>query len=310
MCDDKLVIKKKFLKHIVFSLLVVITLIFSVRASLAAVTLLYFNASGLIDRVLLEWETATEINNSGFYIQRSIQQDSGFDRISGFIVSEGDPYIGSYYSYEDLMVEAGVMYYYKLEIIDAGGNSTYSDITPPVSIGNNSTATATLTSTGDVSTATSTTTADTQTPTATQIKVSPTSSVTPSITSTKTPKKTSTRTLTSTPTIKRTATNTWPPTATFTPTGPTRTPTSTNTSTPTPTTTLMPLPAITILFPIPTVTTTPSITLSLTVTPTSLVEANQPSTISMRLKLLIAVVLLLWVILAGFIIFYVRRLSR
>ena len=81
----------------------------------AAVTLVGFNPSGQVDFILIEWETATELNNSGFYIQRSTQSTTGFEPISGFIASlSPDGVTGAQYQYEDHTASAGMIYYYRL----------------------------------------------------------------------------------------------------------------------------------------------------------------------------------------------------
>ena len=99
---------------------------------------------------------------------------------------------------------------------------------------------------------------------------------------------------------------------TSTPTQRTPSATETPTLTPsnTPTTTLMPLPAITLIFPASTTTGTPTIT---PVPPTATATPSPPSpadlaTLSPRLKVLVVFVVLLWLILAGFAIIYIRQL--
>ena len=103
------------------------------------------------------------------------------------------------------------------------------------------------------------------------------------------------------------------PTKTVSPTRPTGAPTQTSTTTPTPTqtptTTLIPLPAITLIFPVTSPTPTE------TVTPTPLHDDGTPqpagtggiSTLSPRFKLLAVLITLLWIILIGFAVFYIRQ---
>jgi hypothetical protein len=98
-------------------------------------------------------------------------------------------------------------------------------------------------------------------------------------------------------------------TATSTPKIPTVTPTSSLTTTPIFTATLMPLPPITLLFPAPTQTTTP------TVTPQPVATSDTPKpangsvamTLSPRMRLLVGLIILLWVILAVFVVIYIRQ---
>ena len=57
--------------------------------------------------ILIEWETATELDNAGFYVQASDQQYGTYDRISEFTFSEGDGLTGASYSYPDYEVGTG-----------------------------------------------------------------------------------------------------------------------------------------------------------------------------------------------------------
>jgi hypothetical protein len=136
----------------------------------AAVTLVYFRATSASYGVFLEWETASELDNLGFFVNRSVSQGSGYTRISDFIPASGNPLLGGYYQYNDTSVSIGTTYWYKLESIDVHSVSELTD--PPVSViaGMGSTATPTSTSlpSGQQTvTATTTATARTRTPTAT-----------------------------------------------------------------------------------------------------------------------------------------------
>jgi hypothetical protein len=102
------------------------------RLTTAAVTLVYFNAVSGNRLVILRWETATETNNVGFYIQRSSQINSGFVRINDDIIpAQGSDLSGSTYEYIDLNLSNGTQYWYRLESVDASNNSQYSD---PISV--------------------------------------------------------------------------------------------------------------------------------------------------------------------------------
>ena len=94
----------------------------------AAVTLLYFHATGHPGSVVLDWETATEIDNAGFVVNRSNVQNSDYQRISEFIAAKGDPLLGARYTYTDTNVVNGEGYWYKLEAID---NRQISDFYEP-----------------------------------------------------------------------------------------------------------------------------------------------------------------------------------
>jgi hypothetical protein len=76
--------------------------------------------------MVIEWATASEIENAGFHIWRSELKDGTYERISGFIVpSQGGPAQGAEYSYNDFSIIPGKIYYYKLEDIDYSGKSKF-----------------------------------------------------------------------------------------------------------------------------------------------------------------------------------------
>ena len=146
----------------------------------AAVTLVYFNAISGDGEVFLLWETATELDNAGFYINRSQQEDSGYQRINPTIIPpRGDGITGAVYEYRDGNVTNGTTYWYKLESIDFSQQSQYYE---SVSVIAGMTATPTTSGTP---------------------ALSPTATFTPSGSSTETPQST---TATSTPIVL--ATNT------------------------------------------------------------------------------------------------------
>lgn len=126
----------------------------------AAVTLVSFAAKAGIDEVLLDWETATELDNAGFYIRRSNSQSGPFSRVSPFIPSEGDPLIEANYLWVDDTVVNGTTYWYQLESVDLSQNSEFygpvSAIPGTVNPTGSPTATRTVTPTGPTSAATAT----------------------------------------------------------------------------------------------------------------------------------------------------------
>lgn len=95
--------------------------------------------------------------------------------------------------------------------------------------------------------------------------------------------------------------------------GPSSTPsyTSTPSVTPsvTPTTTLMPLPAITLIFPVPTVTPTPTRTSisQMVITPSKSSGDEELFSATPRLKAVSYILALLWLILAVFMVIYIRQ---
>ncbi|WP_235298103.1 T9SS type A sorting domain-containing protein [Portibacter marinus] len=71
----------------------------------------------------IHWETASEINNEGFYIQRSPDGQTWIDL--GFVKSRGPQ--GSVYQFSDLQTIPGVNYY-RLKQVDLDGTITFSVI--------------------------------------------------------------------------------------------------------------------------------------------------------------------------------------
>jgi hypothetical protein len=90
------------------------------------VELTSFTAKALEDFVLLEWKTASEIDNAGFHLWRSEREDGTYLHITDTLIpAEGGPTWGAEYEYEDFDVEAGQTYYYELEEIADNGASTF-----------------------------------------------------------------------------------------------------------------------------------------------------------------------------------------
>lgn len=97
---------------------------FSIRPYIP-VELTSFSARVSENSVTLEWTTATEINNFGFEIQKSFD-DNDFFTI-GFVNGKGTTPQPNFYSFTDDEVDAGI-YYYRLKQVDFDGAFEYSDI--------------------------------------------------------------------------------------------------------------------------------------------------------------------------------------
>lgn len=164
----------------------------------AATVLNNFSASAGNMQITINWKTLSELNTSGFYVQRRLSGESTFVRVSPFIVRTGSDTTGSNYSFVDGNVVNYNSYEYRLEIIGTNLLSVYSNIITAIPIPPTITPTTTLTST---------------------ITLTATVTQTPTITGSTTITATNTPTITLTPTI------------TFTPTR-TRAQTATNTRTP------------------------------------------------------------------------------
>jgi hypothetical protein len=247
----------------------------------AAIVLRSFEAHGGDKHVLVLWETATEIDTAGFFVQRSTLQSSGYQRIGTFYSSEGDQLSGANYEFDDQNVQNDVTYYYKLEIVDTSNRSEFFG--PVSAVPQAPTLTPTVTQTGGTS-------------------VTPSVTFTPSATSStkasSTPTSTSTRAPTQIPTGTPTPDITNTPQASSTPT-----PTPTDTSTPT----LLPLPSISLIYPSPTATVRPTRTPVPAVTADA--SGSSPSTGQnelLRIGLIVSIALL-WVLLLGWLYIFFYR---
>ncbi len=79
-----------------------------------------------ITSVVVDWQTASELNTVGFNLYRSESLDGQYYQINvSLIPASPDPLVGGEYSYLDDDVEAGLTYYYKLEELDSKGDRSY-----------------------------------------------------------------------------------------------------------------------------------------------------------------------------------------
>jgi hypothetical protein len=137
------------------------------RPARAAVTLVSFIATGELDRVVVEWETATELNNTGFLVWRSTSQNGVYAPVSDFIEGSEDPLVGGDYIWIDSDVVNGTTYWYKLEAVGQTSEFFGPVFATPGVQQPTSTLTATTTGTLAVSQTPATTAPTNQTPTRT-----------------------------------------------------------------------------------------------------------------------------------------------
>ncbi|MBE0572000.1 MAG: T9SS type A sorting domain-containing protein [Ignavibacteriaceae bacterium] len=75
-------------------------------------------------KVILDWVTATELNNWGFEIQRSL--DNNIFVTIGFVEGKGNSTTNQYYNYTDESIGGNV--YYRLKQMDYIGSYNYSEV--------------------------------------------------------------------------------------------------------------------------------------------------------------------------------------
>ncbi len=97
------------------------------------IELLDFEAEAIEAGIDLYWVTATEENNEGFYIERSLNGEN-FEPIE-FIEGAGNSTNRTEYSLLDEAVMAGTLYYYRLRQVDFDGAMQYSEVVAAKSLG-------------------------------------------------------------------------------------------------------------------------------------------------------------------------------
>ena len=181
----------------------------------AAIELVYFEVATEPDRVRIEWETATELNNAGYYVLRSetggsnpadYEQITVIDAASGdsfnFIPARGDDLFGAVYIFYDEAVSVGNRYYYFLQDVDSNNASSYHGPREVV-VGQTSTPAPSVTPTTTTGPPTSTSPGPTATATATRTNT-PFPGFVPTATPSISPTPTATPPFTETPTATET----------------------------------------------------------------------------------------------------------
>ena len=96
-----------------------------------AVELTSFEAEGLDGAVELRWETASELNNLGFHLDRATSVAGSYERITNTAIPGlGSSPVGAKYAYRDTGLTNGVTYYYKLEDIETTGKTEFHGPVP------------------------------------------------------------------------------------------------------------------------------------------------------------------------------------
>lgn len=90
------------------------------------VELVFFNLKNDLKHIVLNWQTASEINNAGFEIQRGTDGKT-FQNLT-FIEGNGTTQKQQNYIYNDRNLQQGQIYYYRLKQIDSDGKFEYSEV--------------------------------------------------------------------------------------------------------------------------------------------------------------------------------------
>ncbi len=93
--------------------------------SYVPVELIFFEGKFEINKIILNWQTATELNNEGFVIQKSV--DTKNWQSIGFIEGKGTSSEQNNYSFEDIIVNSKKNYY-RLKQVDFSGDVEYSKL--------------------------------------------------------------------------------------------------------------------------------------------------------------------------------------
>ena len=89
------------------------------------VELTSFNCNAVDNSVILDWTTATEINNNGFEIERRSNLDVNYWENIGFVSGNGNSTEINRYNFTDMLTVPG-KYYYRLKQLDFDGSFEYS----------------------------------------------------------------------------------------------------------------------------------------------------------------------------------------
>jgi hypothetical protein len=93
----------------------------SVYDSSLPVELSSFSAQHNDNHVEIQWTTQSELNNSGFYILRSENDEANFQKISHLIEGAGSSSEKHNYSFRDERVDPNRTYFYQLQQVDMDG---------------------------------------------------------------------------------------------------------------------------------------------------------------------------------------------
>ena len=90
------------------------------------VELVFFTGKFIGSEVELRWRTETEVNNYGFYIERTTENSDWL--VLGFVEGHGNSNSPKQYTFNDTDIQQSGTYYYRLKQIDNDGIFEYSDV--------------------------------------------------------------------------------------------------------------------------------------------------------------------------------------
>ena len=76
--------------------------------------------------ISVDWNTAVEINNAGFFVERSTD-GSNWSSLA-WVAGHNNSTVQNIYNYPDHAVTPGIIYYYRLKQVDNDGSASYTDI--------------------------------------------------------------------------------------------------------------------------------------------------------------------------------------
>ncbi|ROL60924.1 T9SS C-terminal target domain-containing protein [Bacteroidetes/Chlorobi group bacterium ChocPot_Mid] len=100
------------------------------------VELTYFKGSVRQGAIDLIWETASEVNNHGFYVERKVvgTENSDWNTLPEFVSGHGTSNIPHEYNYVDTDVKPNTTYQYKLRQVDLDGTQSCDDFSNIVTL--------------------------------------------------------------------------------------------------------------------------------------------------------------------------------
>jgi len=100
---------------------------------LIPVELSYFDGISRNNSIELFWETATEVNNEGFYVEKRNKGEESWNSI-GFIKGAGNSKSVHHYSYTDKNVQPNVTYQYRLRQVDKDGSLSCESLSKVITL--------------------------------------------------------------------------------------------------------------------------------------------------------------------------------